>query len=269
MENTELIYYPVLDVKREKAQEIEKRIAAWLYKDLNITNNEEEATAYLVWWGDGFMLDTIKKKYDFEKSPEENKLFFWVNCGTLWFLLNPIDEMKKLPKSIDDVEVVKAHLMKVDILKTNGQREIKHAINDVDFGRKMSSWFRFDVTWPTTSEHLVGTGLLITTTLGSSAYWLNNQWPLMPAESKIWWISGLATLPFIRKVIKPEDINVKIKWRYPAMVHVDGEGWEVENVQEVDISPTEHYAKILFPKWTSFDTKRLLLAEQKLLRVDF
>ena len=48
MENKELLYYPILDSYREKAQEIEKKIQEGLYKDLNLTDNEEEANAYLV-----------------------------------------------------------------------------------------------------------------------------------------------------------------------------------------------------------------------------
>ncbi|MEI8008997.1 MAG: hypothetical protein WCI00_06525 [bacterium] len=53
------------------------------------------------------------------------------------------------------------------------------------------------------------------------------------------------------------------------MVGVDGYGGRVDDVQELTISPTLHYVNIAFPKDTSFDTKRMLLAEQKLLREDF
>jgi NAD kinase len=80
MENTELIYYPILDLVRPKAQERAKKIQEDLGKTLKITDNIDEATAFLVGGGDGFMLDVMKKYYDFNKTPQENKLFFGVKC---------------------------------------------------------------------------------------------------------------------------------------------------------------------------------------------
>jgi hypothetical protein len=48
MENQELIYYPILDLVREKAQEREKKIQEDLGKTLRITDNIDEANAFLV-----------------------------------------------------------------------------------------------------------------------------------------------------------------------------------------------------------------------------
>ncbi|MFZ2151361.1 MAG: hypothetical protein WAZ12_01265 [Candidatus Absconditicoccaceae bacterium] len=268
MENKELIYYPILDGYREKALEIEKQIKNGLYKNLNITSNEQEANAYLVGGGDGFMLDTVKKYYDFNKSPEENKLFFGVNCGTLGFLLNNI-QLDDIPSTTEGLEIVKAHLMKVEIIKNDLSVEIKHAINDVVIGGNILDYFKFDINSQQIKTRFHGTGIMVSTAMGSSAYRLNNGGPMMPAESKVWGVSGLASLPFGYKIIRPEDVNIKIKGRSPVMVGVDGYGGKVEEVKELTISPTDHYAKIVFSKGTSFDTKRMLLAEEKLLREDF
>lgn len=268
METKELIYYPIMDGYREKAQEIEKGIREWLYKDLNITDDEQSANAYLVWWGDGFMLDTIKKHYDFQKLPEENKLFFGINCGTLWFLLNDI-AMEKIPKNSSELEIVKSHMIKVEILKTDKNIEINHAINDIVIWGNMLDYFKFDVDAQQIKKRFHGTGMMISTAMGSSAYRLNNGGPMIPAWSQVWWVSGLAALPFGYKIIRPEDIHIKITWRTPVMVGVDGYGGKVDDVQELTISPTDHYANIAFTRWTSFDTKRMLLAEEKLLREDF
>ncbi|MCX6824450.1 MAG: hypothetical protein NT085_04985 [candidate division SR1 bacterium] len=269
MENKELLYYPILDSYREKAQEIEKKIQEGLYKDLNLTDNEEEANAYLVGGGDGFMLDTIKKKYDFEKLPEENKLFFGINCGTLGFLLNDVNDITTLPKTMEEIDKVKAHLMKVEILKMDAQKEIKYAINDVVIGGNLLDYFKFDITSGQVNKRFHGTGVIVSTALGSSAYWLNNGGPILPAESQLRGISGLASLPFGHQVIKPEEMKIKIKGRTPIMVGVDGYGGRVDDVQELTLSPTQHYATIAFFKDTPFDTKRMLLAEEKLLREDF
>jgi hypothetical protein len=53
------------------------------------------------------MLDAMKKYYDFNKTPQENKLFFGVNCGTLGFLLNDVYELEKIPKTREEIDVIK------------------------------------------------------------------------------------------------------------------------------------------------------------------
>lgn len=47
MENSKLLYYPILDTMRPKAQEIQQQIQSGLYADL-ITDDESKANAYLV-----------------------------------------------------------------------------------------------------------------------------------------------------------------------------------------------------------------------------
>jgi len=269
MQNKELLYYPILDMQKPRAQEIAKKIKDGIYANLKLTDNIDEANTILVGWWDGFMLDTVKKYYDFTASPEENKLFFWVNCGTLWFLLNDMTDLNNLPKTRDEVVTIKAHLMRVDIRKTNNEEEIKYALNDVVVWWNILDYFKFDISSQHLNKRFHGTGIMISTALGSSAYWLNNWGPMMPAGSSLRWISGVAALPFEHKIIKPETVHITIKGRNPVMVGVDGYGGKIDDVDSLTISPTPDYARLWFLKDTSFDTKRMLLAEQKLLRDDF
>lgn len=269
MQNKELLYYLILDTHRPRAQEIEQQIKNGIYTNLKITDDEDAANIYLVWWWDGFMLDTIKKKYNFTLAPEQNKIFFWINCGTLWFLLNEDNNLDNLPRYVDDLVAVHAPLMKVEILKQDNQREIKYALNDIVVGGNLLDYFKFDIASSQINKRFHGTGVLVSTALGSSAYWLNAWYPIMPAGSILRWVGGLASLPFGYNIIKPETIKIHITWRSPAMIGVDWYAGKVDNVQEITILPTDHHATIGFTKDTSFDTKRMLLAEQKLLREDF
>jgi hypothetical protein len=82
-------------------------------------------------------------------------------------------------------------------------------------------------------------------------------------------VSGLASLPFGYSIIKPQPVSIAIKGRSPAMVGIDGYGGKIDHVENITINPTSHYARLAFLKDTSFDSKRMLLAEQKLLRDDF
>ena len=265
MEN--LLYYPILDLNRPKANELKQQIESWLYDNL-ITDDEHKANAYLVGGGDGFMLDTVKKNYNFDKSPEENKLFFWINCGTLGFLLNDIS-LDTLPLHINDIDVIKAHMMQVDMVTKDGKYERRYALNDIVVWGNILDYYKFQIDAEHLHRKFHGTGIMMSTALWSTAYRMNNWGPLMPASSLLRGISGISSLPFDHKIITPETLQISISWRTPAMVGVDGYGGKVENVDHIIVSPTDHYTKVAFIKDTPFDTKRILLAEQKLLRDDF
>lgn len=269
MNNIELIYYPVLDTVRPRAQELEKKIQEDLGKTLKITDNIDEANAILVGGWDGFMLDTMKKYYDFEKSPQENKLFFWVNCGTLGFLLNDVHELENIPKTTEEIDIIKWYIMKVEVLKKNTQKEIKYAINDVVIWGNVLDYFKFYINGKNIKEEFYGTGVMVSTALGSSAYWLNNWWPLMSSGSDVRWISGIAALPFRPRGIRPEPLTITIKWRSPAMAGVDGYQGKVDDIESLTITPTSHYANVAFLKDEHFNTKRMLLSQQKILWEEF
>ena len=91
----------------------------------------------------------------------------------------------------------------------------------------------------------------------------------MPAGSNLRGVGGIASLPFGYNILRPENIHIKIKGRSSVMVGVDGYAGQVNDIEELNISPTSDYANIAFFKDTPFDTKRMLLAEQKLLKEDF
>lgn len=234
-----------------------------------ITDDENKANAYLVGWGDGFMLDTVKRYYDFQKSPEENKFFFWINCWTLGFLLNDIPALGSLPKYIDDVECIKAHMIKTEIVKTDRKKEIRYAINDIVVGGNILDYYKFQIHSQHLKKRFHGTAVMISTALGSSAYWLNNWGPLMPVGSCLRWVSGISSLPFGYAIIKPESLTIDIKGRSIVIAGIDGYAWRVDDVKSITINPTMDYVRLAFFKNTPFDTKRMLLAEQKLLRDDF
>jgi hypothetical protein len=48
MQNKELLYYPILDTQKPRAQEIAKKIKDGIYANLKLTDNIDEANAILV-----------------------------------------------------------------------------------------------------------------------------------------------------------------------------------------------------------------------------
>ncbi|MEI6118077.1 MAG: hypothetical protein WCP92_02195 [bacterium] len=68
--------------------------------------------------------------------------------------------------------------------------------------------------------------------------------------------------------MRPEQITIKIKGRSPAMVGVDGYQGKVDDIEELTITPTVHYTNVAFLKDEHFNTKRMLLSQQKILGED-
>jgi NAD kinase len=45
--------------------------------------------------------------------------------------LNDLKELNNLAQTMDEINIIKARLMKVEITKSDNSKEIKYAINDV------------------------------------------------------------------------------------------------------------------------------------------
>ena len=62
-----------------------------------------------------------------------------------------------LPTQTDDIELVKAHLMKVEMVKTDTQKEINYAINDVVVGGNLLDYYKFQVSSQQLNKKFHGT----------------------------------------------------------------------------------------------------------------
>lgn len=79
-----------------------------------------------------------------------------------------------IPLHLNDIDKVRAPLMKVEILKTDTQTDIKYALNDVVVGGNLLDYYKFHITSSELDKRFHGTGVMVSTALGSSAYRLNN-----------------------------------------------------------------------------------------------
>lgn len=261
----QLNYYPVLDHKRENAVEIQNKIQ----KDQenqnkvfwNIVENFKDSNTVIVWWWDGFMLDSIKKYYDFDKRNEDNPIFFGINCGTLWFLLNDI-EIENLPKNLDEIHIAEINPIQVQITTNDGKKIINYALNDIVIGGNIWDYFSYIVKWETFSTNIMWTGLIFSTPIGTTAYRLNAGWPLLPVKCNLWWMMWIASKPFHYKTFSKQTVEIIMTWRNNFSCFVDGYWWKVDNIKKIEIKKTDHLIKLWFIE--NFETKRVLLAEQKI-----
>lgn len=255
----ELRYYPILDITRTKAQELQAEIRAQHYPF--IVEKPGDATTFLVGGGDWFMLDTIKKRYKPITEAKKSPFFLGINCGNLWFLLNTIKKVEDIPRFEKDISIIKIQFMKVTIV-TATETFVRYAINDVVIWNSIIDYFTVTVEMEKERIAITGTGLLVTTPLWSTAYWLGNGGPLMPLDTSLWGIMGLSTKPFGYKLIEKQKITITATGRMPISCIVDGYNGKVDAVTHITIEPTEYTAKLWFTD--NFEKKRILLTEKKM-----
>ena len=253
-----LIYYPVIDTEREKGKLLQQTLQAELFSTL-ITQDIEKADAILVGGGDGFMLETIKKYQEYQK------IFFGVNCGTLGFLLNEINNPKDIPTQKEEMQIINAPLLEVEATQNDGTKHKRYAINDVMIWGECEDHFIFQIKSAEIDQEVKGSWLVISTPLGSSGFWLSNGWPLLSIQSKSLGIMGTACRPFQYRRIPAQSLTIsETKKRVPLHIAIDGRGGRIEQIKEFTIAPSDKTVSIWFCGPQLFDDKRDLLESQKL-----
>ncbi len=215
----------------------------------------EKADVILVIGGDGWMLKSIKRFFNYQKP------FLGINCGTLGFLLNNIssfDVVKSL--SWEDFDVVEESLLEIK----GDKIQDCVAVNDVIMGGSVLDFGKFQIEGEKDQISFSGTGAVITTPIGSTAYWLNLGGPVMPLKADIWGVAGIASRPFEFKIIDPQKLKISWSSKYEFSVGVDWRQCKLDWVQQLQITPSHKKFKLLFLKNQNFEVKRLKYASGKL-----
>ncbi len=204
------------------------------------------------------MLDSIKRYMSYGKP------FFGVNCGTLWFLLNQVTTPHQLPKRKSEITTVSPAIVEVMLEDATWKKYNTVCINDVVIWWNILDYYTFGITSPKRKQNIKWSWFVVSTSVGSTAYWLNLWWPLFPLHSKLRWTIWVATRPFQYKIMKPQKLIIKIDGRKSTLVWVDGYTNAYKNIVKVVCTPSKNRISLGFIKWTDFETKRLFIAEQKL-----
>lgn len=256
MEN--IRYYPVIDNK-PSTEKIRAQIQAQLWTNMILTDNIDDANAILVGWWDGFMLDTIKEYCHL------NKIFVWMNYGTLWFLLNKIQTIEELPKTIQELDIIEEVTPKVTINTEDGSQYVTYAINDVVIGKHVLDYFHFDVHHGNEQKSIKWSAFIVSTGIGSTWYRLGNWGGIIPLHSKLRGIMWLAAKPFEYNWIAPCRIHITTHGKQLPDIGVDGYGPGFhKNISDVIIESDWTSIKLWFTKEEEFETRRHLMANQKL-----
>lgn len=167
---------------------------------------QEDPQLYLIAGGDGAMLHAINK------TLKNGIPYLGKGMGTLNFLMNDFSDDKEIIDSlINDT-------LKFDILNSYGIKasvngiEIGEAVNDVVIGEMITDYFKFNISTKfgeLTNFEVKGSGLCISTSIGSTALNFNNGGRIIPLDSKLLSITGIACNRYLNDLVKIQEIIIK------------------------------------------------------------
>jgi NAD+ kinase len=132
----------------------------------------------IVLGGDGFMLQTLKKFYKF------NKPFYGINSGNYGFLMNRYSNMNFL-KNLKSLNKIKIHPLQMTVKTKNNLIKKSIAINEISILRQSKQASSISITSNKKNiiKKLISDGVLISTPAGSTAYNLSAHGPILNLDS--------------------------------------------------------------------------------------
>jgi NAD+ kinase len=199
--------------------------------------------------------------------------YFGKGFGTLNFVMNNFENDFEVLDGLltDEIkpQIIETVAIKVKIEKKNGKKIKKVAINDVVIGDNIMDWHEFIIN----SErgafknlYLKGTGLCLSTPLGSTAYNINNGGKVLPLDSDMWSITGVACDHRINELMMPQNIDITINSnRHKPIIYIDGVANAIKLEKGDHISFRKHTKKfkLAFLEPTEFFQKRMKLIQKK------
>jgi len=132
----------------------------------------------IVLGGDGFMLQTLKKFYKF------NKPFYGINSGNYGFLMNKYSNMNFL-KNLKFLNKIKIHPLQMTVKTKNNLIKKSIAINEISILRQSKQASSISITSNKKNiiKKLISDGVLVSTPAGSTAYNLSAHGPILNLDS--------------------------------------------------------------------------------------
>ncbi len=218
----------IISDKNSKSRKIKKKIDKILSKKkLNKSN------LTIVIGGDGFMLQTLKR------NKNSNKSFYGINSGNYGFLMNKFSG-NNLIKLILKSKSIKISPLEMTVIANNRIKK-SLAINEVSILRQSRQAANLSIKNNSKNiiKKLVSDGVLISTPAGSTAYNLSVHGPILNLNSKkisIAPISAFRPRRWAGKIVSDKSkviiTNLDPKKRPVSAV---ADNFEVRNVKKVTV----------------------------------
>jgi NAD+ kinase len=242
------------DRSREAAAAL-AQVADWVPLD--------QASAVVVLGGDGFMLDTLHQMLDSGRVLP----VYGINLGTVGFLMNRHRNGDGLVKRIAKARPMTVSPLKMEAVSQDGERFTSCAINEVSLLRetRQTAKIEISVNGKVRIPELAGDGVLLSTPVGSTAYNLSANGPILPLDSAMLALTPIS--PFRprrwRGAILPDRSKVSFRIREPAKrpVAVVADQKEYRDIAEVHVEiAREQRMTLLFDPFHALDER--IVAEQ-------
>ena len=167
------------------------------------TTTITESNIIIVLGGDGFMLQTLKKLYKF------NKPFYGINTGNYGFLMNKFSNINFL-KNLKNSNNIKIHPLQMTVRTRNNQVKKSIAINEISILRqsKQASSISITTNKKNIIKNLISDGVLVSTPAGSTAYNLSAHGPILNLDSNKLAVTPIS--PFRPRIWKGTIISDKL-----------------------------------------------------------
>ena len=197
----------------------------------------EEAEGVVVLGGDGFLLDVLHQMLDTGRVLP----VYGLNLGTVGFMLNRHRGCDGLMKRIARARPMRVCPLRMEAVDQDGTHHSSCAINEVSLLRetRQTAKIEISVNGKVRIPELAGDGVLLATPVGSTAYNLSAQGPILPLDSQMLALTPIS--PFRprrwRGAILPDRSRVTFRIREPAKrpVMVVADQKEFRDVAEVHV----------------------------------
>lgn len=223
----------------------------------------QEADAFVVLGGDGFMLHVLHRMLDTGRVIPA----FGINHGTVGFLMNKAKSSRTIAERIEKAKHIAVSPLHMTALTNAGTEHSFYAINEVSLLRETRQTAKLEV-WVNKKlrmAELACDGVLVATPAGSSAYNLSANGPILPLESNMLALTPIS--PFRprrwRGAILPARAVVSFRVLEPEKrpVAAVADQQEVRDIQEVRIAAArDKQLTLLFDRSSSLDER--IFAEQ-------
>ncbi|WP_271077671.1 NAD kinase [Aurantiacibacter sp. MUD61] len=223
----------------------------------------EDADAVIALGGDGTMLDALHDMLEADRIIP----VFGLNLGTVGFLMNRYHGAGGLVERVNAAKPMAVRPLKMEAITQDGRTERSCAINEVSLLRETRQTAKIEimVNGKGRIRELAGDGVLLATPVGSTAYNLSANGPILPLDSRMLALTPIS--PFRPRrwpgAILPETSKVTFRVREPAKrpVAVVADQKEVRDIAEVRVEiAAEMEMTLLFDPGHALDER--IVAEQ-------
>ncbi len=175
-----------------------------LLKKIIKKNGVKKSNFTIVIGGDGFMLQTLKK------NRNSNKSFYGVNSGNYGFLMNKFSS-KNIINNLNKAKLISISPLEMQVRNNKNQIKKHIAINEVSILRQSRQAASLSINHGSKQviKKLVSDGVLVSTPAGSTAYNLSVHGPILSLNSKKLSISPIS--PFRPRRWKGKIVSDKSK----------------------------------------------------------